>query len=326
MIVRKLEQKDHGKTRALYEEVFFEDSKGFVDYYYSEKTKDNVIYIVEEDGKICSMLHLNPYTISLKGRETKSYYIVAVATKKEYRKRGFMRALLAKALEDMYEEGILFTYLMPAAEAIYTPYDFRTVYEQTKVLTKGSEKGELVLEEDLLQLADMANSYLKEHYQLFAKRDVSYYTRLLKEYASENVEVFWRKDGDTVKEVWAKMQETNGKAPKIMIRIVDVRKMLMCMSVRMLTAACFTITDPWIEENNRCLSIIGTEFSGLTLMDSEAKNSEGTIPVSALSAFLFGAISVEELSKEKGVTMTERLKGELSKFIPISDIYLNEVV
>ena len=47
MKVRHLEQTEHGLTRPLYEEVFSEDSKRFVDYYYTEKTKDNQIYVAE---------------------------------------------------------------------------------------------------------------------------------------------------------------------------------------------------------------------------------------------------------------------------------------
>ena len=50
MQIRKLEDEEKGRTRRLYEEVFSEDSPSFVDYYYTEKTKDNTIYVVEEGG------------------------------------------------------------------------------------------------------------------------------------------------------------------------------------------------------------------------------------------------------------------------------------
>lgn len=46
MKIEKLEVSQHLDTRKLYEEVFSEDEKSFVDYYYQEKTKDNIIYIV----------------------------------------------------------------------------------------------------------------------------------------------------------------------------------------------------------------------------------------------------------------------------------------
>ena len=63
MEIRKLDPTEHSATRSLYEEVFSEDSESFVNYYYTEKTKDNIIYAVTEDGEIRSMIHLNPYDV-----------------------------------------------------------------------------------------------------------------------------------------------------------------------------------------------------------------------------------------------------------------------
>lgn len=132
MKLRRLDPAEHGKTRRLWEEVFSDDTKAFLDYYYYIKTRDNAIYVIEEDGEICSMLQLNPYTVRVEGQEFPSAYIIAVATRKEYRSRGYMGALLRTSLKEMYSRGIPFTFLMPAAEAIYTPYDFRYIYSQDR--------------------------------------------------------------------------------------------------------------------------------------------------------------------------------------------------
>ena len=48
MEVRKLKLDEHIKTKPLYREVFSTDSQGFVDYYYTEKGKDNQIYVMED--------------------------------------------------------------------------------------------------------------------------------------------------------------------------------------------------------------------------------------------------------------------------------------
>lgn len=114
--------------------------------------------------------------------------------------------------------------------------------------------------------------------------------------------------------------------PKIMVRIVDVRRMLMSVRVKSLIAVCFHITDPVIEENNRCVVVMGTEFSGLMLMDGRLENSEGTVTVAALASFLFGVKSAEEICMEEGVFMSERMLKEMDKIIPLSRIYLNETV
>lgn len=332
MKLRSLTAEEKNLSRALYEEVFSEDSKSFVDYYYTEKTKDNQIYVIEEEDEIRAMLHLNPYKLLVNGSEKDANYIVAVATQKPYRKRGYMAALLKNALNEMYHEGQTFTFLMPASEKIYLPFDFRTVYEQKRSYYHGqeAEKGVLVTtasEEDCEEIAKYASGYLASGYQVYVKRDAAYYERLIHEYASDGgcLKVY-RKDGRIVDiRIDAEEDEAENR-PKIMIRIVDVRRMLMSLRLTSFMGTCFQITDPLIEENNRCVMVTGTEFSGVMLMDGKRENSEGTITVAALASLVFGAKTVDEICGEDGVTMSERMKEELRKIIPLSKIYLNEVV
>ena len=111
MEIRKLESAEHGKTRFLWEKIFKEDSQTFVDYYYFIRTKENVIYVVEEDGAIRSMLQKNPYRMKLEDSVFDSEYIVGVATEKEYRSRGYMRQLLIAALEEENKKKHPFTFL-----------------------------------------------------------------------------------------------------------------------------------------------------------------------------------------------------------------------
>lgn len=140
MKLRKLEQSENKNTRKLWETVFFEDSKEFLDYYYYFKTKDNEIFVIEEEGGIRSMLQLNPYTLQIEEDSRSCRYIIGVATEKEYRKRGYMGALLRRAMQEMYDRKEPFTFLMPAAESIYTPYDFRFVYDQCQTEEWGVDK------------------------------------------------------------------------------------------------------------------------------------------------------------------------------------------
>lgn len=326
MEIRKLGQDEKAGTRALYEEVFLEDSEAFVDYYYTEKTKDNVIYGAEEDGRFQAMLHLNPYVLSVNGSERNAHYIVAVATRREYRRRGYMAALIRRALRDMYRAGETFTFLMPAAEEIYLPHDFRTVYEQEKRYYSGQEGYEPLRAGECGALSEAADAYLSASCQVFAKRSEAYYRRLMKECASDGGRLMVKKEGGGISDCRIFFPDPDEGKPKIMTRIIDVRRMLMAVTARSFMAACFFVTDPVIEENNRCVMITGTEFSGIMLMDGKAENSEGEITVAALASLLFGAKSTEEVCREKGVKMTERMKGELAKLVPLSKIYLNETV
>ena len=121
---RYLKPEERGLTRELYHAVFAEDTERFVDYYYQYKIRDNAILVLEEEEKIISMLHLNPYTMIVNGYEFPCNYIVAVATDPDYRHQGCMRALLERALNDMADRKMPFTFLMPASESIYAPFDF----------------------------------------------------------------------------------------------------------------------------------------------------------------------------------------------------------
>lgn len=336
MIIRKLELEEHKNTRPLYEEVFHEDSQSFVEYYYTEKTKDNQIYVLEENENIRSMLHLNPYRVMVNGQEKQAHYIVAVATQEAYRKRGYMKAIMKKALVDMYHAGESFTFLMPAAEAIYLPHDFRTVYEQKRRFyvfrnRQGALKEDEVrpaVREDCLELSEFSNEYLRKNYQVYVIRDAAYYMRLIKEYESDGGKLMIRRTNGKITDClpYVPDYKEGEVAPKIMVRIVDVRRMLMSLSLESLTAVCFHITDPMIEANNQCVVLTGTEFSGVMLMEGKPVNSEGTIPVASLANLIFGARTLEQVCKEEGVTMSMRMKKEMNKIIPLSKIYLNEVV
>lgn len=126
------EQMDLLQVRTLWKECF-QDTESYMDFYYSWKTKDNVIFGLYDEKKLISMLHLNPYELSINGVKVNSYYIVGVATDQAYRKRGLMRKLLSAAIRQMYLEQVPFTYLMPAKEAIYLPFDFRIVTVQKRM-------------------------------------------------------------------------------------------------------------------------------------------------------------------------------------------------
>lgn len=192
-MIRKLNQAEHRDTRRLWEEIFYEDSKKFLDYYYSVKTAENEIYVVETDGAIRAMLQLNPYEMVMPGGIKKTNYIVGVATEKAYRGRKFMARLLHQALAEMYRKHQPFTFLMPAAEAIYAPHGFRFIYHQKrcKIAGKKREFPEGILcrraeEKDCGKIAAFAEQYLREHCCVRTRRTEAYYQMMLFEQTSEN--------------------------------------------------------------------------------------------------------------------------------------------
>lgn len=216
-MIRYLEDNEKGISEALYREAFPEDKDAFVEYYYSYVTKNNRILVMEQAEKVCSMLHLNPYRLSVNGTEVDAYYYVAVATSEECRHQGMMRKLLHKSLNDIHEEGHPFTYLMPANRAIYEPFDFRIVYQQKKV--------ELPLE------PGKANEKMAEMFDVYTLRDDWYVEKMLEE---ERVCA-----GDPPFEI----------VPYIMTRITHVEKMLGLLSSEKSLNVVLNVEDKIIPEN-----------------------------------------------------------------------------
>ena len=110
-------------VKALWIEMF-EDKESYVDHYMSSTWKHNRVLLLLRGEEIVSMLHLNPYTCIVQGERLDLHYIVGVCTKKAEQGKGYMGQLVTEALRICKEDGEPFTYLMPAAEAIYRPYDF----------------------------------------------------------------------------------------------------------------------------------------------------------------------------------------------------------
>lgn len=238
-MIRYLEQEEKGRTRELWEEAFPEDSPSFVDYYYKEKMKDNRVLVFEREGQIVSMLHRNPYRIWLRGAECSCDYIVGISTKISERGKGRMRSLILAMLRDMQEERQPFTFLMPARESLYTPYDFRFIYDKTRWVLHYNKYIKRVPYKPGTMTADLAewqNAWLKRQYDVFAIRDEAYIERMDKELASEGGECRLIYDDDWfvgMESEWGlkeremrylytgeKYRGTVGSKPAIMARIV----------------------------------------------------------------------------------------------------------
>jgi hypothetical protein len=195
---------ENQRARKLYEEIFDEDSPAFVDYYFRVKAAENEIFVVEnEKQEILATLHLNPYEMMFCGEKVKTNYIVAVATRADCRHQGMMRSLLQASLQEMYRKEETFTWLMPAAEAIYRPFGFRFIYEKNKmtvmadVLQRAETdedwqihsnqevSGDIFCEEakkeDLAELACFAEKQLSKLAEVYTVHDIAYFEQRMQE-------------------------------------------------------------------------------------------------------------------------------------------------
>lgn len=256
--IEELDGEECKKLRTLWEEVFWEDSEKFTDYYFQEKAARNHAFVLKIKEEHVSMLYLSPYPVLMRVgngfAEWEINYVVGVATREKCRHRGYMDMLLRKALAFLREKEQPFTFLMPADPEIYRPYQFSYIYDKKIYLVKENAGKNIVLPEqtkpyDLYSLAEYASSYLMKNYDVFIRRDGAYYYGMEKELKAQNggISLLWGEDGAiegyflyTEEEGKGEIQEavfsgnkeacpvydSGKKQPVIMARITDVGSML----------------------------------------------------------------------------------------------------
>ena len=348
-----LPQEAKKETIPLWKACFPEDTDRYLDYYYQEKAKDNRILAKKEDGKIITMLHRNPYKIHMWDKLWEADYIVAVATEENHRGRGHMREVLTKALRDMNLEGRPFTFLMPAEEAIYLPFDFRFVWKKPRLVLKRPaeeilEKVPVSGEADWEKAGQFMEKWLAERSQIYTFRDTAYVRRLLRELESEDGELYFLKgegeeplglQGLTGREkkdqalLYAReglFEEKEGKTG-IMARITALREFLPAFSLNVPESLTLNleVEDKLIPENE------GSFFWSLDEQGSSVELSENDREMQAaqriwtlktdigdLASWLFGYEKPEELWQD----MPEEMKKELEKIQTVHGIWLDEIV
>lgn len=258
-MIRYLETGEKDVCRDLWEEAFPEDSREFGDYYFAEKMKDNRVLVREEEGRIVSMLHQNPYKVNVRGRVWRIDYIVGVATAEDKRHRGYMRQLLSRMMKEMWEEQMPFCFLMPADEAIYRPFGFAYIFDQPRWGLKGDVsleirgllpwEGSAGANRWLATLAGWMAHWLKKRYEVYTARDEAYLQRLFKELESEDgtFDVLYHKEAMVgIRSEWGSgsreqrllmaepqyMTETEPAKPAIMARIICMEQFVKAIRLR----------------------------------------------------------------------------------------------
>lgn len=326
MDIRYLEQEEKEKSRPLYETSFPEDSIEFVDYYYSEKCKDNKILVMEDYEQVISMIHLNPFTLSIYGQDAKAHYIVAVATHEDYRMQGYMRTLMEQAFSDMYHAGEPFTFLTPANPDYYYSCGFEYWEHQLHLeqdqdtIWNGRQRLTAAIEADCAQMAAFSNVALADQFDLFVKKDEAYYKRLIKEQECDGGHLIVMKEvpesASSCDDAECKAQETVGGIislnhgaglyfrepilshscteqiqPKMMGRVLNIGKFCGMIKCNEPIDMKVRIRDTMIPENEGCYHITIDVNGGqaIPLLDEEVDLS---MDIAELGQFFFDKMRI----------------------------------
>ena len=362
--MEELEGESCLRLRGLWEEVFWEDSKAFTDYYFEEKAARNHGFALAAGQEYVSMLYLSPYPMMLRaGGEfvcQEIYYIVGVATKKEYRHRGYMDRLLREALAFVRAKGQPFAFLMPADPRIYMPYQFSYIYDRRIYRLKNNmaERSSLGLrllkETEIRALADRASFFLEKHYDVFIRRDRAYYRGMEKELGVQNGGISLIGDAEgyffyTEEESGGEILEAvlpegdkecpvydSGKTePAIMARITDVRAMLSLLRAGdMEVSLLLLVKDPLLQENEgvwRCHMTAGNTYiykeeKGIGEEGAGQPVYECQVDVEQLAAWAFGYKKEEECFLFPDGADKEAVLRKLHGIRRPSRVFINEIV
>lgn len=333
--LRLLEGKGCLAAQKLWREVFDEDTERFTDYYFSKKAAKNRGLVLEGAEGIRSMLFLTPERMMVGGHEAPSAYIVGVATKKEFRHRGYMAALLKAAFELLYGEELPFAFLMPASPDIYTPFQFTWIYDRPVWDAASLKKERLVRLEmqDIERMTEFAQDFLQKEKSVYVLRDFAYYKQQIEELAAQEGYILgYEGEGGSLQGLCMYTQE-EGKAeilevlagretesafvvrksqrePAIMARIIHLPKLLSMMKGMRKLRFSLKVSDPLIPENNgvfRCdVSESGTKAERISCVPDVETD------IAALAEVLFGYREPEH-----------KIFKEVRPFSPV---WINEIV
>ena len=345
-MIKYLNQKEKALTKPLYQEAFFEDSDSFVNYYYEEKLKDNRILVDIEGESIRSMIMLNPYKISVFNKIYNLDYIVAVATGKEFKRQGYMRRLLNKALCDMNAENVPFTYLIPANKDYYLPFDFAFVANKNEYNANFSGLKKQVIKEEpdkefIFSILDFINNEVSKDNDVYTYRDENYFIRDLKEIASEDgfiniysdendivaYESFWGKKLE-LKERIVSSKLGNRKFGKenIMVRITDIVELLSNFRAKEPIDIIIKINDNIIEVQNGYFRIeMDERYSSVSRISDIGDRGFAEFDIADFTGWIFGYVSDTKCSLINFLDKSTA-KKTLDSINKISGIFINELV
>ena len=173
----------------------FQDPVPYADFYFDQYYGRNrvLLHQDQENQVINGSIHLNPYRLHVRGKTFSCSYLVGIATDEEYRRQGIMRAMLRETFAILREEGAPFTYLMPADEAYYLPFDFRFGMSQTEqeIMCLPAREDlrfsitDRLTPEELKEAVRLEEQEKEEIFAIFTEVDEDYLARLDKEAASD---------------------------------------------------------------------------------------------------------------------------------------------
>jgi predicted acetyltransferase len=119
------------QVRQMWKTVFG-DPEAYMDIYFRDKYRNDNTLVYVEDGKPVASLQMLPYMFSFCGREIPISYISGACTLPEYRRKGYMSALLKQSFHEMRKRNIPLSLLVPQEAGLvdfYAGFGFAPAFD-----------------------------------------------------------------------------------------------------------------------------------------------------------------------------------------------------
>ncbi|MDO4961431.1 MAG: GNAT family N-acetyltransferase [Eubacteriales bacterium] len=120
---RFLKKEEYALSIPLFISCFGND-KEFMDEYYGGTVNNGRIAVIELDGRIISMVQLQPFTAVYRDRQVTVPYIMGVCTDPSHRHQGYMDALMRFCMDALALEAYPWCFLIAVDKEIYRHLGF----------------------------------------------------------------------------------------------------------------------------------------------------------------------------------------------------------
>ncbi len=187
MIVRFSKSKDINEIINLWSEAFGDGEKEIKFFLDNKYIPENTL-VLEENGKIASMLFLLEGKMHINNTEYPSYYLYAACTSKVFRGRGYMAYLLNEANRVAELRNKEFICLMPGERSLFDFYEkhgYKTVFNK-KILRLNRKECDFTCvyeKQDETDLSELRNN-------IFSKFDFFKWDNLSVKFAFDHNELY----------------------------------------------------------------------------------------------------------------------------------------
>ena len=103
----------------------FDDSEEYIHEFFRHFNYRQTLHTLSKEGEILSLLYALPLDLHLDGVTHRAVYLYALATQERERRKGLMSYLIRQTEEQLYHEGITYSFLIPESLALSEYYQRR---------------------------------------------------------------------------------------------------------------------------------------------------------------------------------------------------------